>query len=157
MLDVCVSHAGTRTWTGLAMPWNYIRLSGNVTGRIVHFPVCGKFCEFCGKFCEFCGKIRYPHGIMRRRRLLYDLVGNIGINIRLTPTLFVLTSYVIQRYGRTCRAAALARARPLLAQRLKHTWPLPAALSLTCTALTVRVSDISVSDRQPVPWASVCH
>ena len=43
------------------MPGKYIRLGGNVTDRIVHFPVCGKFCEFCGKFCEFCGKIRYPH------------------------------------------------------------------------------------------------
>ena len=31
-------------------------------------------------------------GIIRLRRLLYDLVGNIGINIRLTPTLSVLTS-----------------------------------------------------------------
>ena len=34
-------------------------------------------------------------GIIRRRRLLYVGVGYIGKNIRLTPTLFVLTSYAI--------------------------------------------------------------
>jgi hypothetical protein len=52
--------------------------------------------------------------------------------------------------GRHCGSPGTARARPLLAQRFKPTGPLPAALSLTRTALTVRVSDISVSDRQPV-------
>ena len=34
-------------------------------------------------------------GIIRRRRLLYVGVGYIGENIRLTPTLFALTSYAI--------------------------------------------------------------
>ena len=52
--------------------------------------------------------------------------------------------------GGTAGRRGTARARPLLAQRFKPTGPLPAALSLTRTALTVRVSDISVSDRQPV-------
>ena len=59
-MSVTLELAHGQAWSCLCLQGNYIRLGVRDTGRIVHFPVCGKFCEFCGKFCEFSGKIQYP-------------------------------------------------------------------------------------------------